>query len=102
MKLFNNFNFVIVISLLFTQYYTKNLRQEQNNENSEDKLLFVWEHFRHGARAPYIAINPITNLDFIGEKWDGVGEITPLGMRMLYLLGISYKKKIWKFFIKEI
>ena len=101
MKLFNNFNFVIVISLLFTQYYTKNLRQEQNNENSEDKLLFVWEHFRHGARAPYIAINPITNLDFIGEKWDGVGEITPLGMRMLYLLGISYKKKYGNFLSKK-
>ena len=92
------FKYIILVSLLINEYYTKNLKQ--NNPNSEDKLLFVWEHFRHGARGPYIGVDPITNLDFIGEKWYGMGELTPLGMRMLYLLGISNKNKYSNFLSK--
>ena len=90
--------YCIILSLLFTQYYSKNLKQK--TKKSEDKLLFVWEHFRHGARGPYIAVDPITYKDFIGEKWDGVGELTPLGLRMHYLLGISTKKKYSNFLSK--
>ena len=92
------FNYFIILILLFTQFYSKNLKQNKNN--SEDKLLFVWEHFRHGARGPYIAVDPVTFLDFIGEKWDGIGELTPLGYRMHYLLGISTRKKYDKFLSK--
>ena len=101
MKAINNLFFLILQSLLLTRYSAKNLKQRQviNNQkdNQKDKLLFVWEHFRHGARGPYIAVDPITNLDLIGIKWNGTGELTPLGMRMLYLLGISYKKKYSNF-----
>jgi len=92
-----NFISIIFLLYLFSKSTSKNLREQKNNEVNEDKLIFVWEHFRHGARGPYIAVDPKTNLDFIGEKWDGTGEITPLGMRMLYLLGISNKKKYSKF-----
>ena len=92
------FIYIILLSFLFSQSISKNLQHQYKNE--EDKLLFVWEHFRHGARGPYIAVDPVTNLDFIGEKWDGVGELTPLGMRMLYLLGISNKKKYSNFLSK--
>ena len=92
-----NFIFIFFLIYLFSKNTSKNLREQSNNETGEDKLIFVWEHFRHGARGPYIGVNPKTNLDFIGEKWDGIGEITPLGMRMLYLLGISNKKKYSKF-----
>ena len=92
-----NFISIIFLLYLFSKSTSKNLREQNNNEVNEDKLIFVWEHFRHGARGPYIAVDPKTNLDFIGEKWDGTGEITPLGMRMLYLLGISNKKKYSKF-----
>ena len=92
------FKSIILISFFFSQYISKHLKN--NNNNSEDKLLFVWEHFRHGARGPYIAVDPITYLDFIGEKWDGVGELTPLGYRMHYLLGVSTKKKYSNFLSK--
>ena len=90
--------FFIILFFALNHYDSKNLKQSP--KNSEDKLLFVWQHFRHGARGPYIAVNPITNLDFIGEKWDGIGELTPLGMRMLYLLGISTKRKYSNFLSK--
>ena len=90
--------FFIILFFALNHYDSKNLKQSP--KNSEDKLLFVWQHFRHGARGPYIAVNPITNLDFIGEKWDGIGELTPLGMRMLYLLGISTKRKYSNFLAK--
>ena len=59
--------------------------------------LFVWKHFRHGARGPYIGINPKTHLDFIGETWNTVGELTPLGLRMHYLLGVDNKKRYSNF-----
>ena len=91
---------IFIISFLVKEYYSKNLKQKENRQNAEDKLLFVWQHFRHGARGPYIAVDPKTNLDFIGEKWDGMGELTPLGMRMLYLLGKSTKKRYSNFLSK--
>ena len=87
--------YIYIFIFLFHHNFSKNLKQQ--NKNGEDKLLFVWEHFRHGARGPYIGINPLTNLDLIGEKWDGIGELTPLGIRMLYLLGISTKKRYENF-----
>ena len=91
---------LFIISFIFKEYYSKNLRQKENSPNAEDKLLFVWQHFRHGARDPYAAVDQKTNLDFIGEKCKGMGELTPLGMRMLYLLGISTKKKYSNFLSK--
>lgn len=92
---------LILILFFFSKYISKNLQNSNSNVNSEeDKLLFVWEHFRHGARGPYIGVDPKTFIDFIGEKWDGIGEITPPGMRMHYLLGISTKKKYSNFLSK--
>ena len=88
MKSFNNIIFLIY--LLLATVISKNLKT--SSKNSEDKLLFVWKHFRHGARGPYIGINPKTNIDFIGEVWNTVGELTPLGLRMHYLLGYATKK----------
>lgn len=45
-----------------------------------------------GKRSIYI-VDPKTNLYFKSETWEGMGELTPLGMRMLYFLGISTKKR---------
>ena len=91
--------YIYIFIFLFHHNFSKNLKQQ--NKNGEDKLLFVWEHFRHGARGPYIGIDPLTNLDLIGEKWNGIGELTPLGIRMLYLLGISTKKRYVNFLSNE-
>ena len=90
-------NIIIIFSLFLFQIYSKNLKSLSENNEKEDKLLFVWKHFRHGARGPYTAINQKTHLDFIGEPWNTVGELTPLGLRMHYLLGISTKKEYSNF-----
>ena len=91
-------NIIILFSILFIQIISKNLRTSYKNK--EDKLLFVWKHFRHGARGPYIAVNLKNHIDFIGETWNTVGELTPLGLRMHYLLGYS-TKNYYKNFISE-
>ena len=76
------------------------MRKNEILKEEKSKLLFVWEQFRHGARGPWISVDPITGLDFIGEKWVGEGELTPLGIRMHYLLGVSMKKR-YKNFLSE-
>ena len=91
-------NITILFSFLFIQVISKNLKS--SFKNGEDKLLFVWKHFRHGARGPYTAIDTKKNLDFIGETWNSVGELTPLGLRMHYLLGFATKKE-YSHFLSE-
>lgn len=57
-----------------------------NKIYSADKLIFVMTHFRHGARAPqYYYTNYV---DYVFEKWENPGELTGIGQRMHYLLGI--------------
>jgi Txe/YoeB family toxin of Txe-Axe toxin-antitoxin module len=41
--------------------------------------------FRHGARSPLDL--DLENKDIFGNKWDGKGELTAVGMRMHFLLG---------------
>ena len=55
------------------------------NSQLNDKLIFVMTHFRHGARSPSSVKN---NIDDIGEEWLMTGELTAVGERMLYLLGL--------------
>ena len=71
------------------------------NPNIEGKkLLFVWEHFRHGARGPYRSFDNINWKDLLNESWNGEGELSPLGMRMHYLLGVSSKAQYSDFLSK--
>ena len=88
-------NIIYIFFCILTVIVSKNLKS--SIKNNADKLLFVWKHFRHGARGPYIGINPKTHLDFIGETWNTVGELTPLGLRMHYLLGVATKKRYSNF-----
>ena len=85
--------FVLYNIILSFVYSIKNLRPKRKikEEDEQSKLLFVWEQFRHGARGPWISVDPITGLDFIGEKWT----------RMHYLLGASMKKKYNNFLSKQ-
>lgn len=78
------FNFIIFIN------------SHKLNEDST-KLLFVWQHFRHGARQPYCSFDDKNWKDLFNESWKGYGELTPLGMRMHYLLGISTYKNYGEF-----
>ena len=54
--------------------------------SKNEKLIFVELLSRHGARAP-IKLND-DGLDILGVKWNNTGELTSVGKRMEYLLGV--------------
>jgi len=56
-----------------------------------EKILFAWQIHRHGARAPYNGI--INNSDIYKEHWLEKEELTNVGKRMLYLLGVKARKR---------
>ena len=87
-----------IISILLFKIIIINSKKEKNDEA---KLLFVWEHFRHGARGPYRSFDEVNWKDLLNEKWNGEGELSSLGMRMHYLLGVSTKKKYSDFLSKS-
>ena len=86
--------------LKFIILFLINIFNTKITNNEGGKLLFVWEHFRHGARGPYSSFDEINWKDILNETWKGDGELTPLGMRMHYLLGISTKNKYSNFLSK--
>ena len=56
-----------------------------------DKIIFVSTHFRHGARAPMKVDSNYK--DHIREVWTNPGELTGVGQRMLYLLGMRNRNR---------
>jgi len=50
------------------------------------EIRFAFTMFRHGARNPELSLNA-NHDDPLGEHWSAPGELTPVGMRMHYLLG---------------
>ena len=66
-----------------------------STSDEEDKLIFLYTHFRHGARAPQ-KVNA-SFYDMLGQKWTNPGELTGMGQRMHYLLGLRNRIK----YIKE-
>ena len=60
---------------------------------STEKILFAWQIHRHGARAPYNDI--VNHTDIYKEHWLEKEELTNVGKRMLYLLGVkAYKRYV--------
>ena len=59
--------------------------------NNNGRLVFLYTHFRHGARGPK-KLNDNYE-DYIGEKWTSLAELTGVGERMHYLLGLRNRKK---------
>ena len=66
---------------------------------NEEELIYAQLYIRHGARSP-------TDLnergeDFINETWASPGELTAMGQRMEYVLGLRnrlrYITKKYKF-----
>ena len=51
-----------------------------------DELIFVSTHFRHGARAPMKVDTDFR--DHVKERWTNPGELTGVGQRMHYILGL--------------
>ena len=69
------FAFLILIQIL-------NLSIHQD----DDRLVFLVTHFRHGARAPQDVDE--NGYDILEETWTNPGELTGIGQRMHYLLGL--------------
>ena len=59
--------------------------------------IFVFEHFRHGSRAPGFGLikeNPMGEYtDRYGVVWKSNGELTGIGLRMEYTLGVRNRYK---------
>ena len=60
---------------------------------SEDKLVFLMTHIRHGARAPQKYYDQSKYLDYVLESWNNPGELTPIGQRMHYALGLQNREE---------
>ena len=72
--------FIILINLLIYSV-----------SDGDDRLVFLYTHFRHGARAPMDIKDDFT--DLLGEKWTNPGELTGIGQRMHYLLGLRNRMR---------
>ena len=59
--------------------------------SKSQKLIFAEIHFRHGARSPTKLDENGT--DALGVKWSAPGELTGVGKRMQYLLGLRNRKR---------
>ncbi len=92
---------IFILILFFTLFHVILTIDNTNNEDEEEKLLFTWEHFRHGPRNPYTQINKTTWIDFIGVQWKNEGELSALGLRSHYLLGVATKNRYENFLSKS-
>ena len=70
-------------------------------KTQKEELQFVFQMHRHGARAPFIGVKD--EKDCFNESWISNGELSEVGKRMHYLLGVRNKKRFIdnNTFIKE-
>ena len=62
-----------------------------NNDNEDEEILFSFQIFRHGARAPYLGVE--NGIDVYKEYWPVKEELTSIGKRQLYLLGVKARSR---------
>lgn len=60
------------------------------------KTRFVFEMFRHGARAPFSGVTK-DGYDILGSKWTGDSQLTNMGIRQHYLLGYRNRQRYTDF-----
>ena len=56
-----------------------------------EKLIFASLHSRHGPKAPVTCDE--NSIDYLGESWANPGELTPVGQRMEYVLGLRNRQR---------
>ena len=62
----------------------------------QEQFIFVYEHCRHGARSPGFSFDS-TYTDEYNNTWFGDGELTNIGIRMSYILGIRSRLRYKNF-----
>ena len=104
----NESKYILFINILLSFLLSIETKRNLINDNIDNistnenkKLLFVWEHFRHGARVPDAKVNKKTWIDFIGVQWKSEGELNEIGLRAHYLLGIATKNRYKEFLSKS-
>ena len=65
-------------------------------KSQKEELKFVFQMHRHGARAPFTGVK--NERDCFNESWINDGEISEVGKRMHYLLGVRNRKRFMKNF----
>ena len=69
-------------------------------QKSHSEIVFVFEQFRHGARASVFIGKH--NKDYYKVNWIGDGELTGPGMRMHYLIGTHSRDRYQNLLSKKI
>ena len=82
-KLSIKLNYFIFLLLIFLS----NSQTEQTQ-----KLRWAFEIFRHGARTPYSGMTPDFK-DCFGYQWNGLKELTGVGLRQHFLVGYRNRLK---------
>ena len=77
-------NLIRIIFITFFIYCTK---------GSDSKIVFVYEHVRHGARSPLFLDGNTKYIDVFGTQWEGDLILTNVGKREHYVLGIHNRLK---------
>ena len=83
---------ILIISL-------SSIKSSSNNKNeSTESIRFAFELCRHGARTPYggLKISNFTFKDYFSEEWIGIKELTPLGIKQHFYLGLRNRIKYIK------
>jgi len=74
-----------------------NISSKDNQNKEEEQLLFVYEHCRHGARAPNDKKNGLyndkTKTDSYNIYWDKPGILTEYGKLQHFFIGLRNKYK---------
>ena len=94
--IFQTLSIVLFVSLF--SFINQTLNSDNINEDLE--LIFVYEHVRHGIRGPSASYNSlfINGVDEFRVSWEGEGdgELTLLGRRQHYDLGVRNRIKYRK------
>lgn len=69
---------------------TSSLSKYTYNNESGDELLYVVDFVRHGSRAPKYQ-HKLNSTKVYYD--DGLGQLTPMGMRQLYLRGLENRRR---------
>ena len=77
---------IIIFNIFYISYTSK------ITNNKDSKLLFIFEHYRHGARSPCNGLDE-NYVDLLGEKWNGDCELSEKGYLQHYLIGLEHREK---------
>ena len=90
MLLFNLNSLITKIILIIS---LSSIKSSLNDKN--ESIRFVFELCRHGARTPYggLKISNFTFIDYFSEEWIGIKELTQLGIKQHFYLGLRNRIK---------